>query len=118
MSPSQDVARMVGFIMIWGFFFIFFAGLYAGFYTAGKMFRKAWLTWIGYGFAIAQFVAGMVMVSAGFLDPFWEKLVIFSAVAYLVIPIIMWRIVLAFHSYYEEESSASHEPSASFGPLH
>ncbi len=117
MSPSQEIARMVGFLMVWGFLFIFFAGLYAGFYTAGKMFRKPWLTWIGYVFAVAQFASGMNMVFTDFLDPFWKKLVVFIAVAYLFIPPIMWRIVLAFHNYYEEEASAGHGQAASFGPL-
>jgi len=117
MIDQNEIVQAVGTIIIFGFFFIFFAGLYAGFYTASKMFGKAWLAWISYIFAVAQFVSAMVMVTTGFLDPFWVKLMVFTAFAYLVIPIIMWRIVLAFHHYHEEEERGAHAPTPSFGPL-
>ncbi len=117
MISQNDVVQAVGVIIVFGFMFVFFAGLYAGFYTASKMFEKAWLAWIGYAFAIGQFAAAMVMVSTGFLDPFWVKLVIFAALSYLVIPPIMWRIVLAFHHYHQEEGEDAYAHPASFGPL-
>lgn len=117
MFEQNEVVRAVGTIIAFGFLFVFLAGLYAGFYTASKMFNKAWLAWIGYACAVGQFAAGMIMVSTGFLDPFWVKLIIFAALAYLVIPPIMWRIVLAFHDYYEHEDEHGQPATTSFGPL-
>jgi cellulose synthase/poly-beta-1,6-N-acetylglucosamine synthase-like glycosyltransferase len=117
MIDQNEIVRAVGTIIAFGFLFVFLAGLYAGFYTASKMFGRAWLAWIGYACAIGQFASAMIMIGTGFLDPFWVKLILFAALAYLVIPPIMWRIVLAFHHYYEEEEEHGHAPSTSFGPL-
>ncbi len=117
MIDQNELVRAVGTIIAFGFLFVFLAGLYAGFYTASKMFERAWLAWIGYACAAGQFAAAMIMISTGFLDPFWVKLIVFAALAYLVIPPLMWRIVLAFHRYHEEEDEHIPAPSAPFGPL-
>ncbi len=115
MISQNEIAQAVGTIIIFGFLFVFFAGLYAAFYTAGKMFEKPWLTWLGYIFAVIQFASAMVMVTTDFLDRFWVNLVIFAALAYLVIPPAMWRVVLAFHRQ-EEEARGGKVEHAHFGP--
>ena len=99
------LAQTVGTLIVLGFFFVLFAGLYAAFYAAGRMFSNPWLVRVGYLFGLGQFMAAMGMVFSGFLDRFWVYLVTFSALAYLVIPPIMWRIVLAFHRLEESHSS-------------
>lgn len=112
MISPDEIAQIVGTIIVYGFLFIFFAGMYATFYPLGKLFQKPWLMWIGYAFAVAQFVSAMIMVSTGYLDAFWVTLVVFTALAYLVIPPAMWRLVLAFHRQEkEQESSISHAHS-------
>jgi len=109
MISPDEIAQVVGAIIVYGFLFIFFAGMYATFYPLGKMFQKPWLVWIGYVFAVAQFVAAIAMALTGYLDPFWVKLVIFTTLAYLVIPPAMWRLVLAFHRQEKElERHTSH----------
>jgi len=100
---GTTLAQAVGTIIVLGFFFVLLAGLYAALYAAGRMFNKPWLIRLGYVCGLGQFAAGMGMVFSGYLDPFWTYLVTFSAFAYLVIPPLMWRLVLAFHRLEESQ---------------
>ncbi|CAF0701729.1 hypothetical protein [Candidatus Methylacidithermus pantelleriae] len=106
---SAEIARMVGTIIVLGFCFVLSAGLYAGLYTAGRMFRKTWLIWVSSLFALGQFLAAVGMVMTGYLDPFWRYLVAASALAYLAIPPAMWRVVIAFHRSEERPTSRERE---------
>ena len=103
MISSHEIAQMVGAIIIYGFFFVLTAGLYAMFYAMGRLFEKPWLVKLSYLFAAAEVLSAVGMVATGYLDRFWVNLILFSAAAYLFIPQGMWWVVVNFHHEYEPE---------------
>ncbi|WP_456446193.1 hypothetical protein ACMC9I_11010 [Deinococcota bacterium DY0809b] len=103
MISNHEIAQMVGAIIIYGFFFVLTAGLYAMFYAMGRLFERPWLVKLSYLFAAAEVLSAVGMVATGYLDRFWVNLILFSAVTYLFIPQGMWWVVVNFHAEYEPE---------------
>jgi len=99
---NHEVALMVRDIMIYGIFFVLSAGLYAMFYALGKLFGRPGWTTFSYLFALGELLSAAGMIRAGYLDPFWVKLIAFSALVYLFIPQAMWWVVTRFHSELDE----------------
>lgn len=106
MISNQEIAQMVGAIIIYGFFFVLTAGLYAMFYTMGRLFERLWLVRFSYLFAAAEVLSAVGMVTTGYLDRFWVNLILFAATAYLFIPQGMWWVVVNFHAEYESGEHA------------
>ena len=106
MISNQEIAQMVGAIIIYGFFFVLTAGLYAMVYAMGQLFEKPWLVRLSYVFAGAELLSALGMVATGYLDRFWVGLIVFSALIYLVIPQAMWWVVVNFHKEHESEEYA------------
>ncbi|WP_293173571.1 hypothetical protein [Oceanithermus sp.] len=106
MISSQEIAQMVGAIIIYGFFFVLTAGLYAMLYASGRLFEKPWLVKVSYVFAAAELLSAIGMVATGYLDRFWVNLILFSAITYLFIPQAMWWVVVNFHKEFESEEHA------------
>ena len=106
MISNHEIAQMVGAIIIYGFFFVLSAGLYAMLYASGRLFEKPWLVKLSYVFAAAEVLAAFGMAATGYLDRFWVNLILFSAATYLFIPQGMWWVVVNFHRAYEPEGHA------------
>jgi len=106
MISNQEVAQMVGAIIVYGFFFVLSAGLYAMLYAIGRLFEKPWLVRVSYLFAAVEALAALGMVATGYLDRFWINLILFSAVTYLFAPQAMWWVVVNFHRQHELEEQA------------
>jgi hypothetical protein len=95
---NHEIAQMVGSIIVYGFFFVLSAGLYAMFYALGRLFERPWLVRFSYVFAAGQALAALGMIATGYLDAFWTYLITFAAIAYLFIPQGMWWVVTTFHA--------------------
>jgi len=106
MISSQEVAQMVGAIIVYGFFFVLSAGLYAMLYAIGRLFEKPWLVKLSYLFAAVEMFSAIGMVATGYLDRFWINLILFSAFTYLFAPQAMWWVVVNVHKQYELEERA------------
>jgi len=106
MISNHEIAQMVGAIIIYGFFFVLTAGLYAMFYAMGRLFDKPWLVGASYLFAAAEVLSAVGMVATGYLDRFWINLIFFSAAVYLFVPQGMWWVVVNFHKEFEPEGHA------------
>ncbi|WP_457630681.1 hypothetical protein [Oceanithermus sp.] len=106
MYSNQEIAQMVGAIIIYGFFFVLTAGLYAMLYAMGRLFEKPWLVRASYLFAAAEALSAAGMVATGYLDRFWVNLILFSAGVYLFIPQGMWWVVVNFHKEFEPDGGA------------
>ncbi|HHJ06963.1 MAG TPA: hypothetical protein ENK24_05645 [Anaerolineae bacterium] len=106
MGSNQEIARMVGLIMAFGFTFVLSAGLYAALYATGKLLEKPWLVKFSYLFALAEALSAVGMIYSGYLDRFWVVLVLASAIAYLFIPQGMWWVVT--HLHLEENQLVEH----------
>ncbi|GBC88430.1 hypothetical protein HRbin13_00553 [bacterium HR13] len=84
-------------LMLYGFLMVLFACFYAILYALGRVSHLPSLQRLSYGFGVLEFLSGLGMVASDYLDTFWRVLILFSIIAYLFIPPIMWRVVVAFH---------------------
>ena len=82
-----------------GFFYILFAGAYAGFYTAYKMSRNVKFKHISLSFAGAMIYCAYILTTNGLYDSFWKGLIAFATFAYIFIPFIMWKVVIRIYEY-------------------
>ncbi len=89
-----------------GFFYILFAGAYAGFYTAYKMNKNSKFKHMSLSFAGAMIYCAYLLTTNGIFDPFWKGLIAFATFAYIFIPFIMWKVVIKIH---EHEHKLKHE---------
>ncbi len=89
-------------LMLYGFLMVLFAGTYAILYAMGRFSRLPFLVKTSYAFAVLQFLAGLGMAFSNYLDALWRGIILFSVFAYLFIPPIMWKIVVAMHERYED----------------
>ncbi|SNZ16976.1 hypothetical protein [Hydrogenobacter hydrogenophilus] len=84
-------------LMLFGFLMVLFACFYAILYAFGKVARLPSLQKLSYSFGLLQFLSGLGMFFSDYLDFFWRIIVLFSAFAYIFIPPLMWKVVVAFH---------------------
>ena len=97
MQPNHEVAHVVGTMIVYGFTFVFSAGVYASLYAAGRLTGKPYLIWASFVFA-ALLVWGVVgMITSGHLDLFWSLLMAFAGAVYLFLPQMTWWAVREFH---------------------
>ncbi|WP_461828755.1 hypothetical protein [Aquifex sp.] len=82
-----------------GFFYILFAGAYAGFYTVYKMRGNEKFKHMSLGFAGAMIYCAYILTTNGIFDPFWKGLIAFATFAYIFIPFIMWKVVIKIHEH-------------------
>ena len=85
-----------------GFFYILFAGAYAGFYTYANMTGKEKYKYLSYSFSGAMLYCAYVLTTNGIFSTFWKGLIAFATFAYIVIPFIMWKVVIKIHEYEEK----------------
>ncbi len=97
MIDAAARADMVRTLMALEFIFAMLPGFYGVFYILGQMLHRRWLTWLGYGFGVAQLVVTEMMIRTGYLDAFWTHLMIVIALAYLVLPPTLWYLAKAIH---------------------
>ncbi len=97
MQPSHEVTQVLGTMILYGFTFVFSAGVYASLYAAGMIAGKRSLIWLSYVFAalLVWGVGGMVL--SGHLDRFWSGLMLFAGAVYLFLPQMTWWAVREFH---------------------
>lgn len=73
------------------------AGLYAALYALGRLLGNRALKNLSYAFAVLEVLGAIGMVYPDFLDPLWRALILVSAVVYLFLPQVMWRVVTTVH---------------------
>ena len=103
-KPSRRrklLAKTIYELMLYGFFFVLFAGAYAILYAMGRFAGLPWLLRFSYLFALLQFLSGMGMFLSNYLDAFWRYIILFSSVAYFLIPPFMWRVVEEKHKRHD-----------------
>ncbi|SHK24096.1 hypothetical protein [Thermocrinis minervae] len=91
------LAEIIYKLMLYGFLMVLFAGSYALMYSFGRSSSSSFLVKLSYIFAFLEFLAGFGMVSMDYLHTFWKVIILFSSVAYLFIPPLMWKVVVLFH---------------------
>jgi len=97
MQPSQEVTQVLGTMILYGFTFVFSAGMYASLYAAGRLTGRPYLLWLGYIFAALEVVGVAGMIFRGHLDLFWSLLMAFAGTVYLFLPQMTWWAVREFH---------------------
>ncbi|NPA07336.1 MAG: hypothetical protein GXO54_08065 [Chloroflexi bacterium] len=97
MIDTAARAEMVRTLMALEFIFAMLPGFYGVFYVLGQILHRRWLTWLGYGFGLAQLVVTEMMIRTGYLDTFTIRLMIIIALAYLVLPPTLWHLAKAIH---------------------
>ncbi len=97
MLSNHEVAQIVGMMIVYGFTFVFSAGMYASLYAAGVISGKRYLIRLSYPFAalLIWSVAGMIL--SGQLDVFWSLLMVFAGTVYLFLPQMTLWAVEEFH---------------------
>ncbi|MFN3471007.1 MAG: hypothetical protein ACK4ZR_00165 [Aquificaceae bacterium] len=95
------LAKTIYELMLYGFLLVLFAGSYAILYAMGRFAGLPWLIRFSYIFALLQFLSGMGMFLSSYLDALWRYIVLFSSIAYLFIPPIMWRVVEEMHKRHD-----------------
>jgi len=97
MLSNQEAAQAVYTMIVYGFTFVFSAGVYGSLYAAGVITGKTWLVRLSYVFA-ALLIWGVVgMLTSGYLDRFWSLLMLFAGSVYLFLPQITMWAVREFH---------------------
>ncbi len=97
MLTNHEVAEMLRSMILYGFTFVFSAGVYASLYAAGVILGKRYLVRLSYPFAalLIWSVAGMIL--SGHLDLFWSLLMLFAGSVYLFLPQMTLWAVEEFH---------------------
>ncbi len=97
MIDAKAPIEMVRTLMVLEFIFAMLPGIYGVLYILGQMTQRRWLTIAGWGFALAQLGVTGLMLRTGYLEPFWARLVVVIAVAYVIMPPAMWRLAKAIY---------------------
>jgi len=85
---------------------VLFGALYAATFAFGRLYDKAGLVLVAYGFFALLAVCVFVLASALHLTGFWEMLVVVLLVGYLVAPRMIWRLSQATHQQSPDDTSA------------
>ncbi len=76
---------------------VLFGALYAGALAFGRLYGKAGLVLVAYGFFALLAACVFVLSSALHLTGGWEMLVVLLLGGYLIAPHLIWRLSLATH---------------------
>jgi hypothetical protein len=93
-------AEALFFAVLSGGVMVLAAGLYAVLFALGRLWRRKSLLRASYVLALLALLAAFGMITSVALPPFWQLLVGLSAVAYMVLPPVMWRVVTRLHRRY------------------
>jgi len=97
MLSNHEVAEVLRTMILYGFTFVFSAGMYASLYAAGVITEKPYLIRLSYPFAVLLVWGVAGLIRSGHLDLFWSLLMIFAGTVYLFLPQMTLWAVREFH---------------------
>ncbi len=94
----------VVYILLAGFLYILFAGLYAGLYTYARMTNSRVSLLGSLLFCFLMVASAVPLVKNSLFDPFWKGLISIATVVYTVIPFGMWKVVVTIEELKHREA--------------